>query len=585
MDNKKFNIFALVLIVVMAIFSIYTGISTDDGKDGRDGMSAYELAVSSGEFSGTEFEYLQSLHGKDGSNVTLYDVYLAYIKEKNFSSDDYTYTKFILNFYPDELLDKDETTTAVQSATQSALRSTVDICYSFCLNNPILYVSDAVTSDGTEVYQIITSSSVYNKYASIGVSAGSGVIYEIVGTDTPDTSDDVAYIITNYHVVYASNYISDESKYRVYSNIETDFFGNITSEEMFTASFDDSKIKTSGNGAQYIEKTDVLEAPIETHFLDSYGIYLYGYQSAEYEISASFVGGSADNDIAVLKVERNKSSNNARLFEENYKAVDLGDSKKLDEGESVIAVGNPLLPNTKNVNDKSGAQVYVNGLKQSYVDALCLTSTEGVVSNISEYCEFDSLLGGDAINMRLIRVSAAINSGNSGGGLYDIEGKLVGIVNGKIASENYDNVGFAIPINIASRLADKIIGECDGTNTRTNVLKAEITSFGVKVKNGVSKYEYDSNSLSWVRKNNVIVEAVSTAASTAGLAVDDIITAVSFDADTTKYELTQSYDLNDILLLAKKGTTQKVVLYVTKGDATKTTIELSLQDAMYIVQI
>ena len=120
MENKKFNIFALVMIIVMAIFTIFNGINSGDSKDGRDGMSAYELAVSSGVFSGTEFEYLQSLHGKDGSNITLEDIYNAYLKEKNLTKDEYTFSQFILNFYPDELLDADETATAVQSATQSA---------------------------------------------------------------------------------------------------------------------------------------------------------------------------------------------------------------------------------------------------------------------------------------------------------------------------------------------------------------------------------------------------------------------------------------------------------------------------------
>ena len=111
-----------------------------------------------------------------------------------------------------------------------------------------------------------------------------------------------------------------------------------------------------------------------------------------------------------------------------------------------------------NPSEWLGAKVYVEELKNSYVAALCLTSTDGVVSNVSEYCKFEHQLDESSyVNMRLIRVSAAINAGNSGGGLYDISGKLVGIVNGKIVSTEYDNVGFAIPVNIAARLADKII--------------------------------------------------------------------------------------------------------------------------------
>ena len=99
MDNKKFNMFALVMIVVMSIFSIYTAIGKSDAKDGLNGMTAYEMAVELGEFSGSEFEYLQSLHGKNGTNVTLEDVYEAYLKEKKLSKDDYTFSNFILPFH------------------------------------------------------------------------------------------------------------------------------------------------------------------------------------------------------------------------------------------------------------------------------------------------------------------------------------------------------------------------------------------------------------------------------------------------------------------------------------------------------
>ncbi len=586
MDNKKFNIFAAVLVVVMAIFSIYMGIVKNNANDGRDGLSAYELAVLNGEFSGTEFEYLQSLHGKDGSNITLEDIYKAYLKEKNWTSSDYTFSEFILTFYPDNLLDADETATLVQSSTASALRSTVDICYSFYMNNPIVYVSETTTSDSKSVYKINESADYYNKYTAIGVSAGSGVIYKIDEGDSGDTSDDVAYIITNYHVVYANNFTNDETNYRVYFDQ--------TTEEYFTATYDETKIgedtKQVSSGFpfgqvynetyHYLEKTDVVDAPIQTHFLKEYSIYLYGYQSSAYEISASFVGGSADNDIAVLKVERNKSANNARLFDGNYKAVDLGDSKDLDEGETVIAVGNPLLVDTSGVNNKNGVEAYVNGLKQSYVDKLCLTSTSGELSNISEYTKFQSLLDSSkAVDMRLMRVSAAINAGNSGGGLYDINGKLIGIVNGKIVSNEYDNVGFAIPINIASRLADRIIAECDGTTTRINALREAGTGFNIKVKNSVSETYFDPNIAggSWVRKNNVVVESSSVA----GISADMIISAISFDDSQVKYELTNEYDFNDILLMAKKGTTTKVVFHILGAGNVTTPVEITLTNAMY----
>ena len=186
--------------------------------------------------------------------------------------------------------------------------------------------------------------------------------------------------------------------------------------------------------------------------------------------------------------------------------------------------------------------------------------------------------------MRLIRVSAAINSGNSGGGLYDISGRLVGIVNGKIASEDYDNVGFAIPVNIASRLADKIIAECDNSNARVYALKGLTTSIGLTVKNGNSNTYYDSNKNggSWVVKNNVVIDSISGTLALSGLKVGDIISAISFNDEAVKYELTQDYDFNDILLIAKTSTTTKIVLHILVDANTTTPIEINISNNMFV---
>ena len=221
-------------------------------------------------------------------------------------------------------------------------------------------------------------------------------------------------------------------------------------------------------------------------------------------------------------------------------------------------------------------------MKNSYVDALCLTATSGDVSAISEYTKFQSLLDSSkSVDMRLIRVSSAINAGNSGGGLYDLGGRLVGIVNGKFVSEEYDNVGFAIPINIASRLADRIIADCDGVNTRISALEATISSLGFSVENGNSEYYYDSNSGSWVRKRNVVVKEISAGTASLGLEVGQIISAISFNNDVTKYDLLEFYDFNDILLIARKTEITKIILHIHEIDTSTTEIVINVTDSMY----
>ncbi len=561
MESKKFNIFATLMIVVMCTFSIFIGFRDNSGADGMNGKSSYELAVEKGLFSGTELEYLQSLQGKDGSNVTINDVYKAYLKENDLTEENCTLREFINTYYPGTIIDSETEKTLAEYATQKGLRSTVDITYSCFMNTPIINATpNSLASTGDSVYVIEESNQV-----SVGISAGSGVIYQI--------NSDTAYIITNYHVVYIGNYSNDNS-YRVYYNTST--------QEYFTGTYDASKVETATSGGfpffgqttqKYILQSDITLAPTATHFASTYDIYLYGYQNAEYALSAQFVGGSAENDIAILKIDKNASTNNKRIFTEDYKAAAVGDSTKLSIGESVVAIGNPLLANTSSVDTStiSTVQEYVSAYKQSYIDALCLTATGGEVSNISEYQVFGALIYGENdANMRLIRVSSAINAGNSGGGLYDLDGRLIGIVNGKIASSDYDNVGYAIPVNIATAIADRVIAECAGVSGDINIKIITADTLGLTLKtskDGDKAPYYDESKLQWVTDACVSVKNITPTgiASLAGIKKGDIINSIKIGTDV--YELHNDYDFDNVLLkLALPTTTTTITLNVTTSN-------------------
>ena len=575
MDSKKVNVFAFVMIIVMCAFSIFIGISNQgsDGINGRNGMSAYELAIKNKIISPemSEVEYLNSLYGKDGSSVTLEDVYRAYLKEKNITSDDLTYTDFILSYYPDKIQPESETLSLIHNATQNALRSTVDICYSFYMETPIIfgYYEDA----NKQNFRLTTNA---NSYVSIGVSAGSGVIFSYEDTDS-DGEDDTAYIVTNYHVVYCANYSSDDNYY-VYCDEDTG--------EYFTATYNENIVKEGSERVpsifgtmistyNYISASDMVKAPLYTHFLDNYCIYLYGYQSEKYEITASFVGGSAENDIAVLKVTKDDvNSNNSLIFDDNFKTVDLGSSASLSEGETIVAVGNPLLVNTPTEYKSSEVAGKVKEIKDAYVDALCLTSTSGEVSNLSEYCTFQSLLNPtEGTNMRLIRVSAAINAGNSGGGLYSADGKLVGIVNGKIASESYDNVGYAIPIDVVKSIVNQVILQCDNKETVTRINAVTSNKLGIDVSNGSSHSYYDTSTLKWVLENDIVVDNAMSISSSSGLLIKDVISSITIDG--VKYEVDHDYDVDDILLNVKTTDTS-ITLGVLRGSSDSQEAEINI---------
>lgn len=131
---------------------------------------------------------------------------------------------------------------------------------------------------------------------------------------------------------------------------------------------------------------------------------------------ATVVGTDRRSDLAVLRIEN-----------PNVKALALGDSSKLQPGEWVLAVGNPL----------------------GYSNTVSL----GIVSSTGR-----PLQGDDALFVDGIQTDAAINQGNSGGALVDAEGNLVGI-NTAIASNNGGSIGigFAIPVNRVKEVVRDIV--------------------------------------------------------------------------------------------------------------------------------
>jgi serine protease Do len=90
------------------------------------------------------------------------------------------------------------------------------------------------------------------------------------------------------------------------------------------------------------------------------------------------------------------------------------------------------------------------------------SATKGVVSVNSEQLTLDGPDQRTDITVRVIRIDAAINKGNSGGGLFDEQGRLIGIVNAKKTGDKVDNIAYAIPINLAKALADNVIYHSDG---------------------------------------------------------------------------------------------------------------------------
>ncbi len=516
METKKVNLFTVIALIVMCILTVMVS-----------SLNLNSKAVQ---------------NGKDGQDLSINQIYNEY------KAANPTYAGTLAEFiekYMSNILSSEEETTKAALAAQSALRSTVDICFSYSIDPQNYYNVSSVllqtnTGNVQYGYRVTQPTTPF-----MNVAAGSGVIYKM------DTSSNVktAYIITNFHVVYVEAY-SNSPEYKLFYNQSTG--------ESFTARDDNFQVDNLING-RYLLHNMVETAPVETHFLDEYTIYLNGFQTREAAITASYVGGSCENDIAVLKVEYNPAdeatANNALIFNDDYyNAAVIQDSDTISEFNQVIAVGNPLLPNTSEINTSqvSTYEEYLNLVEEAYIDSLCLTTTGGRVSQITCEMAFSSLINSAETNtMRLIKVDAAVNPGNSGGGLYNYDGKLIGIVNGKIADESYDNVGFAIPINIASRIADQIIEQCDGTSAKS-IYRITQESLGLSLKE-IAGENKPTAGTSWKYEYDVIVKD-DPSLLTYGFGkfkAGDRIVSVSLEGDDTVYDLVRAHQLDDILIKAK----------------------------------
>ena len=259
-------------------------------------------------------------------------------------------------------------------------------------------------------------------------------------------------------------------------------------------------------------------------------IYLYPYgglvgfdvakgkDETGYGIKATFVGGAMDYDIALLEVKGSQVLKNSHLSQ-----AEFGDSNKVRVGEKTFAIGNS------------------NGLG--------ISVTSGIVSVDSETIVMSSFDGAEReVAFRVIRTDAAVNHGNSGGGLFDIDGKLIGITNAKNVEDETDNICYAIPSTLVKYLIDNVKDHIKAG--KTGYVNRAMVGITTTLSN-TSVY-LDENGELAVKETFYILDVTKgSIAEKAGLEVMDVITDITIDGVTTK--LNRRYYLNDLLLTVRKG--------------------------------
>jgi serine protease Do len=225
------------------------------------------------------------------------------------------------------------------------------------------------------------------------------------------------------------------------------------------------------------------------------------------ELEAKYVGGDEDYDIAVIKVEAT-----------NLQPVTLGDSDTLNVGDHVLAIGNPL-------------------------GELTFSMSGGMVSSVNRAINVD----GTPFNM--IQTDASINSGNSGGPLFNQYGEVVGIVSAKYSSSgsgaSVEGLGFAIPINDVFAMIEDIMTNGFVTNKPYLGING-----GTLTEQMADQYRFDVTS-------GVFVYSVEkdSAAEKAALQMGDVILKVD------EHEVESLEDLNAVKKKYAAGDTVTLTVY------------------------
>ena len=164
-------------------------------------------------------------------------------------------------------------------------------------------------------------------------------------------------------------------------------------------------------------------------------------------VSAKIKGYDSQKDLAVISV---KLSDIPEEVKGQISIATMGDSSLLKVGEQVVAIGNAL------------------GYGQS--------TTTGIVSALNREVSV-SAGNGEVITNKLIQTDAAINPGNSGGALINMKGEVIGINSVKLASQEVEGMGYAIPITAV----EEIIGDLMNKETRDKVDEAKAGYLGVNI--------------------------------------------------------------------------------------------------------
>ena len=286
----------------------------------------------------------------------------------------------------------------------------------------------------------------------------------------------------------------------------------------------------------------------------TYTAYLYGLEQLyvtddgsiirgnDYAIPLTVVGYSMANDIAVLKIEDSEVLKNSLA-----QAVSVGNSDEVAVGDDVFLIGNSLGEG--------------------------ISATSGILSVESETVPILSADDTTLLKIRAMRTDSVANHGNSGGGLFNKEGKLLGILfagNNQNGTQGTNNV---LPINGVQGLVDSILYHCNGTVVNTQ--KARI---GITVYTDSVRQVYDDESNKFGTEEIIKIESVEALSAAAEkLQPGDVL--VSLALGDYSVDIKHQWQISDFLWRIRPGDT---VSFTVKRAGEEVTEQITFNDGDFI---
>lgn len=301
------------------------------------------------------------------------------------------------------------------------------------------------------------------------------------------------------------------------------------------------EVQGAGTGVIVGQNDTELLIATNEHVVEGATSLSVGFVNEE-SVSAEVKGTDVENDLAVVSVKLSDISDDTMS---QIKIATIGDSDQLQLGDQVVAIGNAL------------------GYGQSV--------TSGYVSALDRELTLTNESGETITSSGLIQTDAAINAGNSGGALLNMNGELIGINEAKSSSTStgasVDNVGFAIPINKAQESLQQLMT----LETREKVSADQASYIGITGQDVSSEVTELYNI-----PEGVVVASVEEGgpAEQAGIQEGDIITG--FDGRT----ITSMTQLQDTLQYYAAGETVDIVIQRSdNGGYTEQTVTITLGSA------